>query len=97
MPLQATTIEVHYSQANAPVFLPSNTRDDAIELMDVWMIPLMPPPPYFIEGGTPKATLDKIELMVASVPVADIWICTNSSSTRDVTHVLLQAASLEPK
>ena len=44
MPLQATTIEVHYSQANAPVFLPSNTGDDAIELMDVWMIPLMPPP-----------------------------------------------------
>ena len=27
--------------------------------------------PYFIGGGTPKATLDKIELMIASVVPAD--------------------------
>ena len=50
------------------VFLPSDTVPvgEDLELMDVCMIPLMWAP-YFIGGGTPKETLDKITLMIASV------------------------------
>ena len=69
MPTQAT-IDAHYAQANPPVFLLSNTVGEDIELMDVCMIPLMCPS-YFFGGGTPKAALDKIELMIASVVPGD--------------------------
>ena len=69
MPTQAT-IDAHYAQAIAPMFLPSNTGGEDIELMDLCMIPLMWAL-YFIGGGTPKATLDKIELMVTSVAPGD--------------------------
>ena len=70
MPTQAT-IDAHYAQANPPLFLSSNTLGEDIELMDVCMISLMWAP-YFIGGGTPKATLDKIELMIASVVPGDL-------------------------
>jgi hypothetical protein len=63
-------IDAHYAQATAPLFLPSTMVRNAIELMDICMIPLMWAP-YFIGGGTPKETLDKIELLVASVPAAN--------------------------
>ena len=66
VPTQAM-IDAHYAQAQAPVVLPSNTGGEDIELMDVCMIPLMCPLYFFIGDGTPKATLDKIEFMVASV------------------------------
>ena len=32
-------------------------------------------PPYFIAGGTPKETLDKIELMVVSISKGDRGLC----------------------
>ena len=57
-------IDAHYVQANPPMFLPSTTVEEDIELINVCMIPVMWPP-YFIGDGTPKATLDKIKLMVA--------------------------------
>ena len=58
VPTQAT-IDAHYAQANPPVFLPSDTAGEDLELMDVCMIPLMWAP-YFIGGGTPKATLARL-------------------------------------
>ena len=76
MPTQAT-IDAHCAQANPPLFFPSDTLGEDIELLDVCMIPLMWAP-YFIGGGTPKATLDKIELMIASVVPADSGDYTNS-------------------
>ena len=69
VPTQAT-IDAHYAQANAPVFLPSNPGGEEVELMDVCTIPLMCPP-YFIGGNTPNATLDNIEIMVASIAPGD--------------------------
>ena len=70
VPSTQATIDAHYAQANPPVFLPSDTVREDIELMHVCMIPLMWAP-YFIGGGTPKATLEKIELMIAPVIPAD--------------------------
>ena len=69
VPTQAT-IDTHYAQTNPPVILRSDTAGDDIELMDVCMIPLMWVP-YFVGGGTPKATLDKIGLMIASIAPVD--------------------------
>ena len=69
VPSEAAVI-AHYAQANAPMFLPSVTGGENTALMEVCMIPLMWAP-YFIGGGTPKATLDKIDLLVASVPAED--------------------------
>lgn len=60
-------INAHYAQVNPSVFLPSDTAGVATDLMEVCMIPLMWAP-YFIGGGTPKQTLDKIELLLATVP-----------------------------
>ena len=37
--------------------------------MDVCMTPLMWPPTFIAGGGTPKATIDKIELMIALLVV----------------------------
>ena len=74
VPTQAT-IDAHYAQANPlAVFLPSDTAGEDLEPMDVCMIPLVWAP-YFIGGGTPKATLDKMELMIASVVPADRALC----------------------
>ena len=74
VPTQAT-IDAHYAQANPPLFLPSNTvGEDIKKLMDVCLIPLMWAP-YFIDGSTPKATLDKIELMIALVVPGDRVLC----------------------
>ena len=53
------------------MFLPSKTVGEDIELMNVCMTPLMCPLYFFIGGGTPKATLDKIEFMVPSVTPGD--------------------------
>jgi hypothetical protein len=66
----AAAITAHYAQAVAPLLMPHNTVGVDAELADVCMIPLMWGP-YFIGGGTPKETLDKIELLVAAVPAAD--------------------------
>jgi hypothetical protein len=63
-------VTAHCAQANAPIFLPSNAAGVATDVMTACMIPLMWPP-CFISGDTPKATLDKIERLVASVPVED--------------------------
>ena len=57
VPLEAT-IDAHFAQVHAPMFLPSTTGGNTIEVMD-------------IGGNTPKKTLHKIELMVALFPVAD--------------------------
>jgi hypothetical protein len=64
-PSQAV-IDAHHAQAHAPVFLPSATAGVATNVMEACMIPLMWAP-CFVMGGTPKDTLDKIDLLVASV------------------------------
>jgi hypothetical protein len=63
-------IIAHYAQATPPIFLQSTTAGIATDTMEVHMIPLMWAP-YFITGGTPEDTLDKTELLVASIPPAD--------------------------
>jgi hypothetical protein len=63
-------VTAHYAQANAPAFLPSDTDGVDTDLRELCMVPLMWAP-YFMSGGTPKETLDKIELLVASVFAAD--------------------------
>ena len=60
-------INAHCAQVNPSVFLPSDAAGVATDLMEVCMIPLMWAP-YFISGGTPKQTLDKIELLLATIP-----------------------------
>jgi hypothetical protein len=67
--LPQAVITAHYAQADPPI-LPSTTAGVATDMLEVCMIPLMWAP-YFITGGTPKDTLDKIELLVVSVPLAD--------------------------
>ena len=70
VPLEAV-VTAHYTQCNALIFVSSRTVGrNTIEMMDVCTIPIMCPP-YFIEGGTPKVTLYKIELLDTSVPMAD--------------------------
>jgi hypothetical protein len=63
------TVQGHYAQPGASVLMPSTTVGTNAEVALVCMIPLMWAP-YFIEGGTPKATLDKIEQLVTASPVA---------------------------
>jgi hypothetical protein len=80
----------HYTQNNAPIFMPSGTAGVATNLMEVCMIPLMWAP-YFIMGGTPKDTLNKIELLVASVP-RKIAMCMRSSRCAgDAMHMWQRA------
>jgi hypothetical protein len=67
---EEAALTAHYAQANAPLLMPHNTDGVDTDLMDVCMIPLMWAP-YFIGGGTPKETFDKIESLVAAVPAAD--------------------------
>jgi hypothetical protein len=62
------TVQGHYAQAGASVLMPSGTGGPNADVASVCMIPLMWAP-YFIEGGTPKATLDKIEQLVAASAV----------------------------
>jgi hypothetical protein len=47
--------------------MPSTTAGTEAEVALMCMIPLMWAP-YFIEGGTPKLTLDKIQQLVAASP-----------------------------
>jgi hypothetical protein len=68
-------VTAHCAQANAPIFLTSNAAGVATDVMTACMIPLMWAS-YFISGDTPKATLDKIERLVASVPVEDRVLCS---------------------
>jgi hypothetical protein len=49
--------------------MPSTTVGVNKQVSNMCMIPLMWLP-YFIEGGTPKATHDKIEAMIATMPAA---------------------------
>lgn len=63
-------VAAHYAQDHPPFFLPSTTAGVATDMIELCMIPLMWAP-YFISGATPKETLDKIELLVASVAAAD--------------------------
>jgi hypothetical protein len=52
------------------MLMPSATPGVDQDVADVCLIPLAWGP-YFIEGDTPKGTLDKVELLVASIPIAD--------------------------
>ena len=77
------------------MFLASTTGDVSTEMMEGCMIPLMWAP-YFIGGGTPMETLDKIDLLVASVPAEETGRCTNSSNSGGAIHVC-HPAHLERK
>jgi hypothetical protein len=63
------TLVAHYATAGASLLMPSTTVGINKQVAGMCMIPLMWAP-YFIEGGTPKATYDKIEMLVAATPEA---------------------------
>jgi hypothetical protein len=63
-------IATHCAQANVPAFLTSATVGLTVKLVEGCVVPLMWAP-HFVGGGTPKAMLDKIDLLVAPVPSAD--------------------------
>ena len=62
------TVRGHYAQPGASVLMPSGTGGPNADVASVCMIPLMWAP-YFIDGGTPNATLAKIEQLVAASAV----------------------------
>jgi hypothetical protein len=62
-------MRTHYTQDGAALLMPSTTIGVNKQVAHMCMIPLMWAP-YFIEGGTPKATHDKIEMLVAASPEA---------------------------
>jgi hypothetical protein len=60
-------LKAHYTHEGASLLMPSTTVGVNKQVEHTCMIPLMWAP-YFIEGGTPKATYDKIEMLVAASP-----------------------------
>jgi hypothetical protein len=70
MPAQAA-VHVHYLQNRPVMLMPSTTAGGEVEVSNMCMIPLMWVP-YYIKGETPKATLDKIELLLVAVVPAFI-------------------------
>jgi hypothetical protein len=63
----AEAIQAHYAPNGASVLVPSNIAGVDVEVADMCMIPIMWTP-YFIEGDTPKAMLDKIDMLVEASP-----------------------------
>jgi hypothetical protein len=63
----AEAIQAHYARNGILILVPSNVAGEDTEVADMCMIPLMWAP-YFMEGGTPKATLDKIDTLVEASP-----------------------------
>jgi hypothetical protein len=62
-------VRTHYAQDGAALLMSSTTIGVNKQVAHMCMIPLMWAP-YFIEGGTPKATHDKIKMLVAASPEA---------------------------
>ena len=72
VPLQTSMSDARCAQADAPAFLPASNAGG--KLTDICTIPLMQAS-CFVGGDAPKGTLDKIELMLASIPAADQGAC----------------------
>ena len=94
VPSQAK-IDAHRAQDNAPpgprqcaTGGPRQTRGCLPDSFDA--------APCFVGGDAPKGTLDKIELMVASVPAADRGVCEFVQQWGR-THVVWPRATLEPR
>jgi hypothetical protein len=66
VPSQAV-VDTHYAQENPSALMPSTTAGVVKSVARIGMVPRVWAP-YLIQGGSPKETLDKIELLVAESP-----------------------------
>jgi hypothetical protein len=60
-------VDTHYAQEKASVLIPSTTAGVNHTIANACMIPTVWAPSFLL-GGTPKETLDKVELLVAASP-----------------------------